>query len=242
MTTKTSPDATVATVSALAGEAIGLLTRAARLTRSQGDGLEVPIDFADFLAQVLASVSANLGGIDELLAGRPGSWEAGYVYNLVFGTVGPDPIELLRYRTEPTVVPLNVADLVWEAVSAGVAAEGIEPYDTVVARVSEPGVDAPSSVWDVWNAEIDAIHDRYVRAYAGYGEAFREAVLAQVAGMPALHGADGQPETPVAVVVEPDPEVVGGVENPPEDGDPLVWRLWEHAYRAVPLPAVESAR
>jgi hypothetical protein len=45
-------------------------------------------DFAGWLAQVLAAVAGQLGSSDALIAGRPGSWEASLVDQLVKGTVG----------------------------------------------------------------------------------------------------------------------------------------------------------
>jgi hypothetical protein len=45
-------------------------------------------DFAGWLAQVLAAAAGQLGGSDELTIGRPGSWEASFVDQLVKGTVG----------------------------------------------------------------------------------------------------------------------------------------------------------
>ena len=54
-------------------------------------------DFAGWLADVLARVAAIKGSSDALTAGRPGSWEAGLVEQLLAGTVGygdeylPDP-------------------------------------------------------------------------------------------------------------------------------------------------------
>jgi len=47
-------------------------------------------DFAGWLAQVLAAAAGQLGGADELTIGRPGSWEASHVEELVKGTVGWD--------------------------------------------------------------------------------------------------------------------------------------------------------
>jgi hypothetical protein len=43
-------------------------------------------DFSDWIAQVLATVAAELGSSDALTAGRPGSWEATHVRALVDGT------------------------------------------------------------------------------------------------------------------------------------------------------------
>ncbi len=45
-------------------------------------------DFAGWLAAVLADVAGRLGSSDALTEGRPGSWEASLVDQLVKGTVG----------------------------------------------------------------------------------------------------------------------------------------------------------
>lgn len=45
-------------------------------------------DFAGWLAAVLARTAAHAGSADALTAGRPGSWEAALVEQLVKGTVG----------------------------------------------------------------------------------------------------------------------------------------------------------
>jgi hypothetical protein len=47
-------------------------------------------DFGGWLAAVLSSVAAELGSSEALTAGRPGSWEANLVRQLVKGTVGWD--------------------------------------------------------------------------------------------------------------------------------------------------------
>ena len=45
-------------------------------------------DFAGWLAELLASVAAEQGSAYALVDGRPGSWEASLVLQLVQGTVG----------------------------------------------------------------------------------------------------------------------------------------------------------
>lgn len=45
-------------------------------------------DFGGWLAAVLATAAARLGSTHALIAGRPGSWEASLVEQLVSGTVG----------------------------------------------------------------------------------------------------------------------------------------------------------
>jgi hypothetical protein len=59
-------------------QAADALTRAARSEH----------DFAGWLAAVLATAAGRLGSSDALIAGRPGSWEASFVDQLVKGTVG----------------------------------------------------------------------------------------------------------------------------------------------------------
>jgi hypothetical protein len=55
-------------------------------------------DFGGWLAEVLASVAAELGSTDALIASRAGSWEAAHVRGLVNGTVGWDDEHLARYK------------------------------------------------------------------------------------------------------------------------------------------------
>jgi len=54
-------------------------------------------DFGGWLAAVLACVSADLGSTYALMAGRPGSWEADLIRQLVKGTVGWDDDYLADY-------------------------------------------------------------------------------------------------------------------------------------------------
>lgn len=69
--------------------AVSILTTAAQMERrtwGEGDqpwtGSREPIDFSDWLSAVLAEVAENVGGTDQLVAGRPGSWEAEHVRGL----------------------------------------------------------------------------------------------------------------------------------------------------------------
>jgi hypothetical protein len=55
-------------------------------------------DFGGWLASVLAGVAAELGSTSALTAGRPGSWEADLVQQLVKGTVGWDDDYLDSYK------------------------------------------------------------------------------------------------------------------------------------------------
>ena len=59
-------------------------------------------DFGGWLAAVLATAAAELGSTAALIAGRPGSWEADLVQQLVSGTVGWDDEYLSDYRRGTT--------------------------------------------------------------------------------------------------------------------------------------------
>ena len=73
-------------------------------TRTAVEALTLAVDkehdFAGWLADVLARVAARKGSTDALIAGRPGSWEASLVDQLVKGTVGHDDEYLLDYRDD----------------------------------------------------------------------------------------------------------------------------------------------
>ena len=93
-------------------DAIAALTAAARQTRTIGLGTanahKEPADFGEIACLVITSVAANVGGVDTLLSGRPGSWEADYIRRIVQSTAGEDEADLLRYRTEPVRLALDV--------------------------------------------------------------------------------------------------------------------------------------
>jgi hypothetical protein len=63
----------------------------------------LPIDRAEFVSLALAGAAANAGVIKQILAGRPGSWEAERVRQTLQSTVADDQ-DLLRHRTDPVVV------------------------------------------------------------------------------------------------------------------------------------------
>src|SRR5260370_4124731 len=62
-------------------------------------------DFGGWLGSVLCRAAARLGSSEALIAGRPGSWEASLVYQLVAGTDGPDDELLSPYREPPRPPP-----------------------------------------------------------------------------------------------------------------------------------------
>jgi hypothetical protein len=95
-------------------------------------------DFAGWLAQVLAQVAGQLGSSDALTEGRPGSWEASFVDQLVKGTVGYDD----KYLPPPLhkLTDAQVREIRWR----------YDPYDGVTQDVlaAEFGV-SPSTISDI---------------------------------------------------------------------------------------------
>ncbi|WP_088284753.1 hypothetical protein [Kineosporia sp. A_224] len=232
-------------------QAVAVLTTACRLrfARTHSDGTTAssePIDFADFLASVLAGVAANVGSMDRLVAGRPGSWEAGLVAQLVTGTVGEDEAWLYENRTEPVVVPLNVPALSWDlpgfpevedAVTHTLDRLRLSPDPQTAARIAEQLTDEQWLEYDeVRDAAEAAVLARYAQLYRAYADAFTDAVhaaAAQIAGLSVL----------VSVTCAHDPhEQAAAVVNPFDDlncgapDDELTARLWRAAAAAVPVP------
>lgn len=90
------------------GDAIAALTEAARGAQTVGAGTShehsEPVDFGEIACHVLTAVAANVGSVERLLSGRPGSWEADYVRQIVLSTAGDSAEELRRWRTEPVAL------------------------------------------------------------------------------------------------------------------------------------------
>jgi hypothetical protein len=59
-----------------------------RATTAMIEAVREEHDFSGWLAQILATAAAELGSTAALTAGRPGSWEANLVEQLVRGTAG----------------------------------------------------------------------------------------------------------------------------------------------------------
>ncbi|WP_242448411.1 hypothetical protein [Cellulomonas sp. WB94] len=91
--------------------AVAALTAIARSRRTVGAGTPFehagPVDFAEIACQVLTCAAANIGGVETLLSGRPSSWEADYVRQIVLSTAGDSIEDLLRWRTEPLTLVLD---------------------------------------------------------------------------------------------------------------------------------------
>lgn len=206
---------------------VQVLTTAARRPRADG----TQHDFADFIAQVLASTAAKLGGPEQLLAGRSGSWEACLVESLLQGTMSDDPALWLHFRTEPIVVPHNVAELIDNPCEH----PGLLHLDDALAACDERHEDDED--WGGYEHELSVIATRYVQEFALYGEQFTSAVRAAAAEIDGL-------TVPVRVHVDADPLsewwTDRATNNPsPYDDDGLVVQLWQVAHDSVPLPNVD---
>lgn len=215
-------------------EVVRVLTSAARL-RHPTDGR---IDFADFLASALGAVAANVSGPDELLAGRSGSWEAAHIADLLAGVVGDDPERLLRLRTEPIVVPLNVDQLVSDAFFGASLAEQESRLPDLMTAEEETANQFPEVAEAEIDAQLEALPREYALAYERYADRFRKALAGVVAAE--LGGVDV--EVTVEATTEPDTRwwERGSICNPDPDGDALVWRLWSAAREQAGWPVLES--
>src|SRR5688572_17955745 len=78
----------------LQAAAVPALTEIARRAQPDRDGRRQGPDAAEVITVVVTAAAANVGGLEVLLAGRPGSWEAAAVRQLVEGTVGADETRL----------------------------------------------------------------------------------------------------------------------------------------------------
>jgi hypothetical protein len=169
-------------------EAIRALTDAARLPRPRlrrtedghwvEDTLASPdqTDWAEFVTLALAGAAANLGGIDAILNGRSGSWEAEGVRQLLFSTVGADEAQLWEHRTEPLEITLYVDELV-----ADRAYEAVEQYDAAEAEINrrvdvaaaDSGIDKERYLWAYDRTESGDFVPRDPQAPAWSWDAWR---------------------------------------------------------------------
>jgi len=123
-------------------------------TRAAADAVTAAVehehDFAGWLADALARVAARVGSSAALTAGRPGSWEAALVDQLVKGTVGDDEHldrtaamtaehDHARPDTDDMLASLDVARAVLlgdDAAAHAAAATGTCPACTTIAATS----------------------------------------------------------------------------------------------------------
>jgi hypothetical protein len=211
-------------------ETVAALTRAALQRNTDG----TVCDFSDFLARALAATAANVGGPDRLIAGRPGSWESSCVDGLVRGMAGNEHEDWARFRTQPIVVHLNVAELIEDEQHH----PGLMGLDEALENIGSRYESAASEQdLDAWDREIDMVTDRYTIEYQLYAERFglaAQAVADQVSGLSA----------DVFVEADTDPNSTWwsttANNNPSQRGnDQLALGIWRAAHDITPLPNVD---
>ncbi len=206
----------------LMADAVEVLTNAARHAH----------DFPELLTHAVASAAANMGGIEELLADRPGSWEAAKVRDMLQSTVGHDEQYLYEYRTEPLVVRVHVDDTLHDLGYADLyyrdADEDLSRREDAI-YAGNPAV--LSQEQQAALAAIDQLRDRLDeqlnREWAAYGQAFAANVRrAATELLPGL-------TVPVEAVVEPiwQNHLGSGATFPSIEFD-----LWARARELTPLP------
>lgn len=155
-------------------QAIAALTAAARQTRLRGKGTPAetvePADFAAIVAQVLTAVAANVGSGETLLAGRSGSWEADLVRQLVNGTAGEDPDDLLSWRTEPVRLEFDAEDVFFDFGLSDLYEK--ESEQALEATYDEDATDEQVDAAEALAAEIERLWEQDKAAYT---EAYRAA-------------------------------------------------------------------
>lgn len=180
----TAPSGTT-TLEELRAAAAATLTAAARFRYDRPEDQGKPwhgdrADFADLLAHVLAVVAANVGGTDQLLSGRPGSWEADLVRQLVNGTVGWDEQSqhLAGYRTESIRFDLYVANLLADT---GAGDVDLRYDDAINAALDSLGPDADDVDCERAEAAAAALEAQRDKAYRTYGAALAEEIAREAA-------------------------------------------------------------
>lgn len=202
-------------------QAIAALTSAARTTRTIGGGTETehtePAGFGEIACRVITSVAANLGGGDTLLAGRPGSWEADYVRQIVHSTTPEE--ELLAWRTEPVRLHLDVEGVFYDF--------GLEQlWDEELGQAIKHEQD--DSLTEEQVARADAIAASIDRLWKQNQAAYREAYLASIRHELTRRG--------LTVEVEAIDEPAGTLT-----WEPFTDELHELARKNTPLPMTGEA-
>ena len=227
--------------------AVDVLTQAIKLRRHGAQGDE-PGDFPDFLVSALAAAAANVGGVDRVIAGRSGSWEAHGLEQLLRGAVGYDEEQLFCHRTDPICISLNVAQFVDESGC-------LTPWDEAEAAIPWPGrtehvdyrvihgVGATEAELDAREDWVAALTTDYQDAYDSYATAFNQATLAAVSSMGALTNQDGTLRVPVIVQATTRPDMAGDGQCNPSEWEPdqaLEWRIWSEARQVAGWPALSE--
>lgn len=107
-------------------QAVDALTAIAHSRYTSGD----QVDFADALAHIVTTVAANVGSLERLLIGRPGSWEADLVARLVSGTAMDE--DLPGLRSEPVRLTLYLDDAWMDMDLAMMAGDDVDEIERLI--------------------------------------------------------------------------------------------------------------
>lgn len=188
-----------------------------------------PADFAEFVAQALVAAAANVGGVETVLAGRPGSWEADALRQLPVGTVGGDEEYLIAHRTDPVVVEVFVEEILNDL---GVWASWDDATRAIARRADQVPLDAEDQEQrlDAIAVEEEQLEQAREQAWADYGQALKEHIENAAAGRAYLR-------VPVQVVLDLDT-----LRGPGEAayGDGFAELLLQEAVADVPTSPVPT--
>lgn len=193
-------------------------------------------DVASIVTRSLAAAAANVGGPECLLAGRPGSWEAACLRDLLLGAMGECPDQWWMLMTEAVSVSLNVAELINDSdLHPGLVGlyEAEDRLDASFGYRSDE-----DQLPHAYEAALNDVDRRYADSYALYARRFISAVESAAA--------DLNLPVPPRVLVDDDPRSAwwddGAIRNSVDGDSALVSELWERAHAVVPLPNVDIRR
>lgn len=226
--------------------AVDTLTRAAGTTH-----------FPEWLADTLAVVAANVGGIEQLVSSASDGHSAEDLRRLA-GAAATDEDAILGRRTTPVIIPLNIPDILDSQerlvhrrpdtlaerdryVRIDAARKGITIEKWWSAHRGEvwpkfaiwvPAV-PPSQTYERQRdlatdaLELNRLRDEWERRYCRYANHFRAAVQTE--------GARIGLRVPVVLDTICDPDRARTApDNPDGRGDQIVARLWEHGRATTP--------
>lgn len=220
-----SPASNVRTYEQVLATAVGVLTEAARL---QGPSSH-RIDWAEFVTHALAGAAANVGGVDAVLAGRPGSWEADGLRQLITSTVRHDEQDLLAHRTEPVVVGVFVSEILNDL---GVWGQYDEAAEVLVKRAQAVDPTAPDQeqTLDAIAEQEEQLELQRDQTWAAYGDALRAHIQ---------DAATRRPGLTVPVEVRVDLHTIRSPSDSAADWG-IADDLLQEAVAAVPAPAITA--
>ena len=174
-------------------------------------------DFAGELSIIVTKVAANVGSSENLISGRPGSWEADLVRQLVDGTVPEE--DVLAYRTEPIRLHLDIEER-WS--DLGMQGLYLDDIDQIDALQSETDPDSDDS--ERLSLEISDIDDLYDADRTAYIAAWTDTARKVAAEMGAT--------VPVEVTV---------TDLPEPKWDDVAYRIHEETDGRTPHPTAGVA-